>query len=129
MCNVDIRENLYVNVVSPGDTAFFKGAGKRMFKELTALASFSMMFRWLLHLSESTQYGLECKGWPVESTTLFPVLHDVRRWHLQGLVRRCRALRWHNFFIMMRHVDLRENLYAMSCSQVARPFSKGSRST
>ena len=53
VCNVDIHENLFVNVVSPGDTAFFKGTGKRMFKELTALAPFSMMFRWLLHLSES----------------------------------------------------------------------------
>ena len=87
VCNVDIRENLFVNVVSPGDMAFFKGTGKRMFKELTALAPFTMMFRWLLHLSESTQCGLECRGWLVEFRTLFPVLRDVRRWYPREFVR------------------------------------------
>ena len=88
MCNVDIRKNLYANAVSPGGTAFFKGTGECMFQELTALALFSMKFMWLLHLSESTQYGLECRGWPTESTTLFPDLHAVRRWHPQEFVRR-----------------------------------------
>ena len=40
ICNVDIRVNLYANVVSPSDTAFSKGTGERSFKELTALAPF-----------------------------------------------------------------------------------------
>ena len=40
ICNVDIRKNLYFNVVSPGDMAFFKGASERKFKEPTALAPF-----------------------------------------------------------------------------------------
>merc|ERR1711988_1901411 len=38
MCDVDIRRDLYSNVVLSGGTTMFPGVGERMTKELTALA-------------------------------------------------------------------------------------------
>ena len=37
-CDVDIREDLYGNVVLSGGTTMFAGIGERMTKQLTALA-------------------------------------------------------------------------------------------
>eukprot|EP00437_Effrenium_voratum_P020610 CAMPEP_0181441768 /NCGR_PEP_ID=MMETSP1110-20121109/23679_1 /TAXON_ID=174948 /ORGANISM="Symbiodinium sp., Strain CCMP421" /LENGTH=42 /DNA_ID= /DNA_START= /DNA_END= /DNA_ORIENTATION= len=37
-CDVDIRKDLYANVVLSGGTTMFVGVGERMTKELTALA-------------------------------------------------------------------------------------------
>ena len=37
-CDVDIRKDLYANVVMSGGTTMFAGIGERMTKELTALA-------------------------------------------------------------------------------------------
>jgi len=37
-CDVDIRKDLYANVVLSGGTTMFQGIGERMTKELTALA-------------------------------------------------------------------------------------------
>ena len=37
-CDVDIREDLYGNVVLSGGTTMFDGIGERMAKQLTALA-------------------------------------------------------------------------------------------
>ena len=42
-CEADTRKELYANVVSSGGTAIFKGTEERMTKELTALATFTMM--------------------------------------------------------------------------------------
>ncbi len=41
-CDVDIRKDLYGNVVLSGGTTVFAGIGKRMTKELTALAPSTM---------------------------------------------------------------------------------------
>ena len=41
-CDVDIRKDLYANVVLFGGTTTFAGIGERMTKELTALAPSSM---------------------------------------------------------------------------------------
>jgi len=38
MCDVDIRKDLYANVVLSGGTTMFPGIGERMAKELTSLA-------------------------------------------------------------------------------------------
>ena len=38
-----------------------QGTGERMFKELSALAPFTMRFMCLLEQNESTQDGLECR--------------------------------------------------------------------
>merc|ERR1712124_12336 len=41
-CDVDIRRDLYANVVLSGGTTMFEGIGERMTKELTALAPSTM---------------------------------------------------------------------------------------
>eukprot|EP00971_Amphidinium_carterae_P015198 300091-Amphidinium_carterae.2 len=41
-CDVDIRKDLYANVVLSGGTTMFPGIGERMTKELTALAPSTM---------------------------------------------------------------------------------------
>jgi len=44
-CDVDIRRDLYGNVVLSGGTAMFAGVGERMAKELTALAPSTMKIK------------------------------------------------------------------------------------
>merc|ERR1719197_2336554 len=41
-CDVDIRKDLYANVVLSGGTTMFNGIGERMTKELTAMAPATM---------------------------------------------------------------------------------------
>merc|ERR1719421_1116613 len=57
-CDVDIRKDLYANVVLSGGTTMFSGTGERMTKELTALAPSTMKTK-VLHLqSASIRFGL-----------------------------------------------------------------------
>jgi len=44
-CDVDIRKDLYANVVLSGGTTMFGGIGERMTKELTALAPSTMKIK------------------------------------------------------------------------------------
>jgi len=44
-CDVDIRRDLYANVVLSGGTTMFQGIGERMTKELTALAPSTMKIK------------------------------------------------------------------------------------
>jgi actin-related protein len=44
-CDVDIRRDLYANVVLSGGTTMFQGTGERMTKELTALAPSTMKIK------------------------------------------------------------------------------------
>jgi len=44
-CDVDIRKDLYANVVMSGGTTMFPGIGERMTKELTALAPSTMKIK------------------------------------------------------------------------------------
>jgi len=44
-CDVDIRKDLYANVVLSGGTTMFTGVGERMTKELTALAPSTMKIK------------------------------------------------------------------------------------
>jgi len=44
-CDVDIRKDLYANVVMSGGTTMFQGIGERMTKELTALAPSTMKIK------------------------------------------------------------------------------------
>jgi len=44
-CDVDIRKDLYANVVLSGGTTMFSGIGERMAKELTALAPSTMKIK------------------------------------------------------------------------------------
>merc|ERR1711879_1139347 len=56
-CDVDIRKDLYSNVVLSGGTTMFQGIGERMTRELAALAPSTMKKRlWLLQ-SGSTRFG------------------------------------------------------------------------
>ena len=53
VCNVDIRKNLYFNVVSHDGTTIFQGVVEHMTNEMTALAPSTMSSRWLLRLAGS----------------------------------------------------------------------------
>eukprot|EP00446_Apocalathium_sp_SHHI-4_P003435 CAMPEP_0177178656 /NCGR_PEP_ID=MMETSP0367-20130122/14442_1 /TAXON_ID=447022 ORGANISM="Scrippsiella hangoei-like, Strain SHHI-4" /NCGR_SAMPLE_ID=MMETSP0367 /ASSEMBLY_ACC=CAM_ASM_000362 /LENGTH=117 /DNA_ID=CAMNT_0018625323 /DNA_START=41 /DNA_END=391 /DNA_ORIENTATION=- len=44
-CDVDIRKDLYANIVLSGGTTMFTGIGERMTKELTALAPSTMKIK------------------------------------------------------------------------------------
>ncbi|KAH8071881.1 hypothetical protein JL720_11384 [Aureococcus anophagefferens] len=44
-CDVDIRKDLYCNIVLSGGTTMFPGVGERMTKELTALAPSTMKIK------------------------------------------------------------------------------------
>ena len=44
-CDVDIRKDLYANIVLSGGTTMFAGIGERMTKELTALAPSTMKIK------------------------------------------------------------------------------------
>ena len=44
-CDVDIRKDLYANIVLSGGTTMFQGIGERMTKELTALAPSTMKIK------------------------------------------------------------------------------------
>lgn len=44
-CDIDIRKDLYANVVLSGGTTMFQGVGERMTKELTALAPSTMKIK------------------------------------------------------------------------------------
>merc|ERR1711924_64237 len=44
-CDIDVRRNLYENVVLSGGTTMFPGIGERMTKELTALAPSTMRIK------------------------------------------------------------------------------------
>merc|ERR1712194_58222 len=44
-CDVDVRKDLYANVVLSGGTTMFGGIGERMTKELTALAPSTMKIK------------------------------------------------------------------------------------
>ena len=44
-CDVDIRKDLYQNIVLSGGTTMFQGIGERMTKELTALAPSTMKIK------------------------------------------------------------------------------------
>merc|ERR1712013_289733 len=52
-CDVDIRKDLYANVVLSGGTTMFGGIGERMTKELTALAPSTMKIKAVLSLYAS----------------------------------------------------------------------------
>ena len=87
--DVDIRKNLHANAVSSENTAFFKRTNERMFKELTALAPFTMKLMCLFHQSESTQYGLECSLFldKFMFTYMEDVDHDALWWAFLQVVR------------------------------------------
>merc|ERR1712216_760999 len=57
-CDVDIRKDLYSNVVLSGGTTMFAGIGERMTKELTALAPSTMKIKVVAPPSASTRCGL-----------------------------------------------------------------------
>merc|ERR1712182_101976 len=44
-CDIDVRRNLYENIVLSGGTTMFQGIGERMTKELTALAPSTMKIK------------------------------------------------------------------------------------
>merc|ERR1711988_1686900 len=56
-CDVDIRKDLYANIVLSGGTTMFPGIGERMTKELTALAPSTMKIKVIAPRSASTPCG------------------------------------------------------------------------
>jgi hypothetical protein len=64
--DVDVRKDLYGNIVLSGGTTMYQGIAERLTKEVTSLAPSSMKIkvliyniRLLLHLKEDSQSGLE----------------------------------------------------------------------
>merc|ERR1711994_560145 len=57
-CDVDIRKDLYGNIVLSGGTTMFTGIAERMQKEIQALAPPSMKIKSLHHQRGNTLYGL-----------------------------------------------------------------------
>ena len=57
-CDVDIRKDLYANVVLSGGTTMFAGIGERMTKELIALAPSAMKIQVVAPLKGSIPCGL-----------------------------------------------------------------------
>merc|ERR1711871_1923313 len=56
-CDVDIRKDLYANVVLSGGTTMYSGIADRMSKEITALAPASMKVKIIAPRSASTPWG------------------------------------------------------------------------
>merc|ERR1711918_142210 len=61
-CDVDIRKDLYGNVVMSGGTTMFNGIADRMQKELTALAPSTMKIKIIAPPSASTRCGSEARS-------------------------------------------------------------------
>ena len=67
VCKVDIRKNLYFNVVSLGGTTIFQGVVEHMTNEMAALAPFTMRSRWLLRFagSQTVTSSLSRRSFPL----------------------------------------------------------------
>merc|ERR1712226_62619 len=63
-CDVDIRKDLYGNIVLSGGTTMFEGIDARMEKEIKALAPASMKIKIVLPLSASTPSGSAAPSCP-----------------------------------------------------------------
>merc|ERR1712173_81575 len=63
-CDVDIRKDLYGNVVMSGGTTMYQGHPERVQKEVKALAPDSMTIKIILLQKENIQYGLEVQSYP-----------------------------------------------------------------
>ena len=64
-CDVDIRKDLYGNIVLSGATTMFPGIADRMSKEITALAPSSMKIKVVAPPGGNTLSGLEDLSWPL----------------------------------------------------------------
>jgi len=62
-CYVDIRKDLYGNIVLSGGTTMFDGIAERMEKEIKALAPQSMKIKIVAPPEKNTQYGLVDLYW------------------------------------------------------------------
>merc|ERR1712159_848799 len=68
-CDVDIRRDLYANVVLSGGTTMFEGIGERMTKELTALAPSTMKIKVIAPLER--KYSVWIGGSILSSLSTF----------------------------------------------------------
>ncbi len=75
-CDVDIRKDLYQNIVMSGGTTMFQGIGDRMTKELTALAPSTMKIK-VVALPER-KYSVWIGGSILASLTTFQVRVRLR---------------------------------------------------
>jgi actin beta/gamma 1 len=108
-CDVDIRKDLYQNIVMSGGTTMFQGIGDRMTKELTALAPSTMKIKvvapperkysvWiggsiLSSLSTFQQMWISKNEYDESgpSIVLLEVFRAARRWHVGPLAALCAA--------------------------------------
>ena len=114
-CDVDTRKKLCANVVPSGGTAIFQGIVERMTNELTALSPSTMRSRWLF------QFGM---NWRILSWSSQTEHHHCRRLRFlhEEVLFQPSGFRDTSFQNITKcDFDLRKNLYAMSCCQVARP--------
>ena len=69
-CDIDVRKDLYSNVVLSGGTTMFKGIGERLEKELIGLAPSSMKVK--IVAPEERKYAVWVGGSILSSLTTFP---------------------------------------------------------
>merc|ERR1712243_478636 len=56
-CDVDIRKDLYANIVLSGGSTMYPGIADRMQKEITSLAPSTMKIKTIAPLRGNTPYG------------------------------------------------------------------------
>ena len=69
-CNIDVRRELYGNIVLSGGTTMFPGLGERLEKEITALAPAAMKVKVVA--PEERKYAVWVGGSILASLTTFP---------------------------------------------------------
>jgi len=90
-CDIDVRRELYGNIVLSGGTATFPGMGERLNKEIGALAPASMKVKVIA--SEERKYAVWVGGSILASLATFPQMVIAREEYeesgLQIVHRKC----------------------------------------
>ena len=84
-CDVDIRKDLYANVVLSGGTTMFTGIGERMTKELTALAPSTMKIKVVA--PPERKYSVWIGGSILSSLSTFQQMW-ISKGNLEGMTER-----------------------------------------
>jgi len=58
-CDLDVRKDLYANIILSGGTTMFPGLGERLYKEMKELAPQTMKAKVIAPQTENTKYGEE----------------------------------------------------------------------
>merc|ERR1712122_392962 len=100
-CDVDIRKDLYANVVLSGGTTMFQGIGERMTKELTALAPSTMKIKVVA--PPERKYSVWIGGSILSSLSTFQQMWISKGEYDESgptiVHRKCFRMAWPTFFL------------------------------